>query len=155
MEFRSERPEDLDADRREADGVVADAIVVRAEGPVDDLGPAARMVDREWLAVPLRARADDRGVALGRGVDDDRVGDGDRNGHRHAHLDGFSRLLGFDNMDDRPVTGTTEWTQYAIVLDVPDDAIMFFFGVFQVGPGASWFDDLTLEVVDESVPTTP
>jgi len=70
-------------------------------------------------------------------------------------IDGFSRMLGFDNMDDRPVTGTTEWAQHAIVLDVPSEATRFFFGVFQVGPGATWFDDFRFEVVDESVPTTP
>jgi len=64
-------------------------------------------------------------------------------------------MLGFDNMDDRPVTGTTEWAQHAIVLDVPSEATRFFFGVFQVGPGATWFDDFRFEVVDESVPTTP
>jgi hypothetical protein len=28
----------------------------------------------------------------------------------------------FDNMDSRPVTGTTEWTRYDIVLDVPSDS---------------------------------
>ncbi len=30
--------------------------------------------------------------------------------------------LSFDNMYDRGITGTTAWTKYEIILDVPDNA---------------------------------
>ena len=31
-------------------------------------------------------------------------------------------MLGFDNMEPRAIKGTTDWTRYEIVLDVPDTA---------------------------------
>jgi hypothetical protein len=31
-------------------------------------------------------------------------------------------MLGFDNMNDRPIQGTTDWQKYEIVLDVPDSS---------------------------------
>jgi hypothetical protein len=30
------------------------------------------------------------------------------------------KMLGFDNMRNRPITGTTDWSKYEIVLDVPE-----------------------------------
>ena len=41
-------------------------------------------------------------------------------------LDGDKHLLGFDNMDDRPVIGTTNWKQYELVLDVPAESVTLF-----------------------------
>lgn len=60
----------------------------------------------------------------------------------------------FDNMQNRPIQGTTEWTRYAIVLDVAVDASSLSFGAFITGEGTIWLDDAKLEVVDASVPTT-
>jgi len=34
-----------------------------------------------------------------------------------------TKILSFDNMDSRPVRGTTPWTRYEIVLDVPADSV--------------------------------
>lgn len=62
--------------------------------------------------------------------------------------------LSFDNMDDRAVKGTTEWTKYEIVLDVPASASNIAYGALLSGGGKIWFDNLTFEVVDASVPTT-
>ena len=61
---------------------------------------------------------------------------------------------GFDNMHDRPIKGSTDWTQYAIVLDVHPDATNLAFGVLLADTGTVWIDDLEFEVVDEGVPTT-
>ena len=62
--------------------------------------------------------------------------------------------LSFDNMYDRPVKGTTEWKSYAIVLDVPHHATNVAYGVLLHGTGQVWFDALTFEIVDDTVPTT-
>ncbi len=35
----------------------------------------------------------------------------------------YKQPLGFDNMGKRPITGTTDWKQYSIVLDVPDNSV--------------------------------
>jgi len=64
------------------------------------------------------------------------------------------RRAGFDNMQNRPLRGTTRWARHAIVLDVPEDATRVSFGLLQDGAGSSWIDDCTLELVDERVPLT-
>jgi len=71
-------------------------------------------------------------------------------------IDGpLHKVLGFDNMGSRPVTGTTEWTQYDIVLDVPPESIAIAFGFFLNGAGKVWADSFRLEKVAATVPTTP
>lgn len=60
----------------------------------------------------------------------------------------------FDNMDDRPITGTTAWTRHEIVLDVNEDSALLAFGVLLAGEGAVYVDDFALEIVDASVATT-
>ena len=63
-------------------------------------------------------------------------------------------LLAFDNMEDRPIKGTTDWKKYEIVLDVPQKASNIAYGGLLVGTGQIWFDNLTFEIVDNSVPVT-
>jgi len=64
----------------------------------------------------------------------------------------------FDNMHDgkkdRSIKGTSDWAKYEIVLDVPSDATNMAYGALLVGTGQLWFDNVTFEVVDKSVPTT-
>jgi hypothetical protein len=62
--------------------------------------------------------------------------------------------LAFDNMQDRPIQGTTDWRRYEVVLDVPADASNIAFGILLEGIGAVWLDAVALEVVDKTVPTT-
>ena len=62
--------------------------------------------------------------------------------------------LSFDNMGDRPIKGTTSWTKYYIVLDVPDNASQIAYGALLEGTGQIWFDNIAIEIVDDSVPTT-
>ena len=68
------------------------------------------------------------------------------------------RDLGFDNMHDgkkdRSIKGTTDWTRYEIVLDVPVNASNLAYGALLVGTGQIWFDDIKFEIVDNTVPTT-
>ncbi len=66
-----------------------------------------------------------------------------------------NEVLGFDNMQDRPLRGTlTSWTPVFVVLDVPDQAEDIALGILVAGYGGTWIDDVTLEVVDTSVPVT-
>lgn len=69
-------------------------------------------------------------------------------------VDGNRRLLGFDNMLNRPVTGTIDWKRYEVVLDVPPEAVNIFFGTIIDGKGQVWADDFKLEIVGNDVSTT-
>jgi hypothetical protein len=62
--------------------------------------------------------------------------------------------LAFDNMDDRPIKGDSEWRQYTIVLDVPTEATALAYGILLSGVGQVWLDDVNFEIVDQSVATT-
>jgi hypothetical protein len=62
--------------------------------------------------------------------------------------------LAFDNMQDRPITGTSDWTRYDVVLDVASEATNIAFGVLLHGAGQVWIDEVKLDVVDTTVPTT-
>ena len=69
--------------------------------------------------------------------------------------DGPGRHLAFDNMMERPpVSGTTSWTRYACVLDVPDEATALFISNILSGRGELFWADVRFEVVDDSVPVT-
>lgn len=63
-------------------------------------------------------------------------------------------MLGFDNMRDRALTGTSGWAPQAVVLDVPGEARGIAFGILLHGPGQAWVDDLKLEPVDANVKVT-
>ena len=65
-----------------------------------------------------------------------------------------TQSLAFDNMANRSIKGTTDWTKCEIVLDVPANASNIAFGFLLDGTGKIWFDDIKFEVVDQSVPTT-
>jgi hypothetical protein len=65
-----------------------------------------------------------------------------------------SELLAFDNMHDRPIKATNDWTKYDIVLSVPENAKAIAFGLLLTGPGQVWIDDLSFHVVGKDVPTT-
>ncbi len=62
--------------------------------------------------------------------------------------------LAFDNMQQRAIKATTDWTRYEIVLDVPAQAEQIACGLLLTGRGEAWMDDLKLEVVTKDVPTT-
>lgn len=62
--------------------------------------------------------------------------------------------LCFDNMRNRPIKGTTDWTKCSVVLDVPEDGGSVNFGVLLTGDGEVWCDDFKLEAVGKDVPVT-
>lgn len=70
-------------------------------------------------------------------------------------VDGPDRkVLSFDNMDSRPITGTSDWGRYEIVLDVPTDSVDIAFGFLLIQGGKVWGHDFGLEKVDAAVPAT-
>lgn len=60
-------------------------------------------------------------------------------------VDGKSPV--FDNMNDRGVAGSSDWAEYAIEKDVPQDAAVIYVGALLLGDGAVWIDDLSVEAV--------
>jgi len=60
-------------------------------------------------------------------------------------------VLAFDDMHDRPVTGTTGWTRYDFTLDVPQQAREIAFGVVMAGNCQVWADDFTIRAGDKEV----
>jgi hypothetical protein len=72
-----------------------------------------------------------------------------------AASDRIPKVLGFYNMDDRPVTGTTDWARYDVVLDVPAESTGICYGFFlHGGKGEAWADSLSLEPVSKDVPVS-
>ncbi len=66
----------------------------------------------------------------------------------------FDDVLQFDNMNNRPITGTTNWNRYEIILDVPLQSAAISFGIILSGRGQVWADQLAFEEVDKSVEIT-
>ncbi len=65
-----------------------------------------------------------------------------------------TKSLSFDNMGKRPIKGTTKWTKYEIVLDVPEESTNISYGVLIHGSGQAWLDNLNIEIVDFKVKST-
>src|SRR6266702_153271 len=74
-------------------------------------------------------------------------------GHKWMRIDGVDTHL-LDNMEDRPIQGTTDWRTYEVVLDVPEQSQAIAFGCLLVGKGQLWLSDIRLEEVGPDVPTT-
>jgi hypothetical protein len=62
--------------------------------------------------------------------------------------------LGFDNMQNRPIKGTTDWHKYEVVLDVPQESVAIAFGILLTGKGQAWLSEVQFEEVGADVPTT-
>ena len=69
-------------------------------------------------------------------------------------VDGRTVALAFDNMDARPVQGTTPWSNYTVSLDVPQGAVAVAFGVILKWGGTVWADDFTLTLSAEGTEST-
>lgn len=61
-------------------------------------------------------------------------------------------VLSFNNMSDHPVTGTTDWRRYDIVLEAPQESRLICYGFFLAGGrGEAWADSFSLETVGKEV----
>jgi hypothetical protein len=63
-------------------------------------------------------------------------------------------ILAEDNMEYNSVSGTTDWKEYNIVVDVPENAFQIRFGPYMKGTGKVWIDDAQLKVVGNDVTVT-
>lgn len=59
-----------------------------------------------------------------------------------------SNVAAFDNMANRGPKGTTDWKEYVIEMDIPEQGANINFGVLLVGTGKAWFDNLQI-LLDE------
>jgi hypothetical protein len=62
--------------------------------------------------------------------------------------------VALDDMSNRVLEGTHDWTERSFVLDVPENAFEIKFGAKVTGGGVMWFSDLSFEEVDTTVPLT-
>jgi hypothetical protein len=70
-------------------------------------------------------------------------------------MDGANgKILGFDNMHDRPIIGTTDWKRYEVVLDAPVGTRNIGMGVLMIDGGVLWIENVKVEVVPNTVPVT-
>jgi hypothetical protein len=69
-------------------------------------------------------------------------------------VDKEHEMLEFDNMQDRPIKGTSDWRTYDVVLDVPQGATGIAFGILLCGPGRVWLSGTKFEVVSDATKTT-
>jgi len=69
-------------------------------------------------------------------------------------VDKGSASVAFDNMESRAIKGSTGWTSYDVVLDVPRDATNVSIGVLLTGPGEVWMNGVKFEAVGLDVPVT-
>jgi hypothetical protein len=69
-------------------------------------------------------------------------------------IEGKSSILAWDNMDQNPVKGTTDWKICDVVLDVPEEATRIYIGMQLLGSGKVWMSSLRFEVVKDTVPLT-
>jgi len=63
-------------------------------------------------------------------------------------------MVTFDNMRNRPIKGSAEWTSHDVVLDVPVGAASMSFDILLTGTGEGWMSDLSSEAVGKTVPAT-
>jgi len=62
--------------------------------------------------------------------------------------------IAFDNMQDRAIKGTQDWTWHAVVLNVAAEASAIAFGILLDGKGTVWINDVRFETVSDDVPVT-
>jgi len=68
--------------------------------------------------------------------------------------DASGKPLSFDDMRDRPLVGSSEWTKIEIVLDVPPISDEISFGILLQGRGQIWIDNVNITIVNNDVPVT-
>ena len=68
--------------------------------------------------------------------------------------DASGRIISFDNMQNRPIVGSSDWIKYEIVLEIPKNSSKILFGFSLHGKGEIWIDDFKLLVVNNTVPLT-
>ncbi len=65
-----------------------------------------------------------------------------------------TNIIKFDNMQNRPITGDTDWNHYSVVFDVPENSAIINIGMLLYGTGKLWMDNVSFDIVDKHVPAT-
>jgi hypothetical protein len=60
--------------------------------------------------------------------------------------DDDGNMLFFDNMQSRPIRGTTSWTKYMIAVPLPSKTVWLNYGILLEGSGMMWADNFRLTV---------
>ena len=64
------------------------------------------------------------------------------------------KVIAFDNMDARPIKGTTNWARVEVVLPVAANAQVISFGTMMQGKGEFSMTDVEIAAVPNSTPST-
>lgn len=64
------------------------------------------------------------------------------------------KVIAFDNMNDRAIKGTTDWTRVEVVLPVVTKAQVISFGTMMQGKGEFAMTDVEISAVPSSTPST-
>jgi hypothetical protein len=64
------------------------------------------------------------------------------------------KTLAFDNMQQRAIKGTSDWTQYSVVLDIAPAANSIHLGILVSGKGTVWISQGSLDPVGKDVAVT-
>lgn len=65
-----------------------------------------------------------------------------------------ANIIKIDNMQNRPITGDTDWNHYSVVLDVPENSAIINIGMLLYGTGELWMDNVSFDIVDKNIPAT-
>ncbi len=133
-------------DRNQGYGGMPSAYVKSLDPTVDGFGGMMQTTSAEDLA--------GKRVRLSGWVKTEDANDG--GGHLWLRVDGqqAGQMLQFDNMDNRPVKGTTDWQQYSVVVDVPPESAALAYGFFVAGTGKMYVSGAKMEPVGPEVPST-
>lgn len=69
-------------------------------------------------------------------------------------VDGKFKTLSMDKMDGRRLSGTKDWQDVSIVVDIPPRAVSLSYGIMLNGKGKVWFELPVLRLVNQTVATT-
>lgn len=61
------------------------------------------------------------------------------------------KSLAFDNMQQKKIRGTKDWTLYSVKLTLPKDASKIYIGAILSGTGKLWADDFQVFVDDKNI----
>jgi hypothetical protein len=133
-------------DRNQSFGGMPSAYVKSIDSSVDGFGGMMQMSSaEEYLGKRVR---------LSGWMKTEDANDG--GGHLWLRVDGQQngQMLQFDNMSNRAPKGSTDWQQYSVVLDVPQESAALAYGIFVQGTGKVWVSGTKIEPVGTDVAST-
>ena len=66
-------------------------------------------------------------------------------------IDGNSGSLQFDNMMQKGIMGTQDWTEYSVTLPLPEEARTIYIGAMLSGKGKLWIDHFQVLIDNEDI----